>query len=166
MFFLKHKKRGYIVKIDLSLFLPVRIFVKYLLLVCLILSACATQSTSQQSLYNRIGGKAMLYTISSETLDIIAKDPRTKRSFDGIKMTTLKESFTNFLCVETGGDCEYEGETMENSHADAEITRAEFELTVQALRDVLDANNIAIREKNELLKVLAPMKRDIVSGAS
>lgn len=138
----------------------------YLLLMCLLLSACATQPSKQQSLYDRIGGKAMLYTISSETLDIIAEDPRTKRSFDGIKMTTLKESFTNFLCVETGGDCDYEGETMENSHADAEITRAEFELTVQVLRNVMDANSIAIREKNELLKVLAPMKRDVVSGES
>jgi hemoglobin len=140
-----------------------KILLKFILLLCVLLSACATQPVAKQTLYERIGGKDMLYKISAETLDIIAEDPRTKRSFDGVKMKTLKESFTNFLCVKTGGDCEYEGETMENSHADAEITTAEFELTVQIMRNVMDANHIATKEKNELLKILAPMKRDVVT---
>jgi hemoglobin len=140
-----------------------KILLKFILLLCVLLSACATQPVAKQTLYERIGGKDMLYKISAETLDIIAEDPRTKRSFDGIKMKTLKESFTNFLCVKTGGDCKYEGETMENSHADAEITTAEFELTVQVMRNVMDANHIATKEKNELLKILAPMKRDVVT---
>jgi hemoglobin len=140
-----------------------KILLKFILLLCVLLSACATQPVAKQTLYERIGGKDMLYKISAETLDIIAEDPRTKRSFDGIKMKTLKESFTNFLCVKTGGDCKYEGETMENSHADAEITTAEFELTVQIMRNVMDANHIATKEKNELLKILAPMKRDVVT---
>ena len=140
-----------------------KILSKIIWLVLILLNACASQPSVNQSLYERIGGKEMLYKISSETLDAIATDPRTKRSFEGVKMKTLKESFTNFLCVKTGGECEYEGETMKNSHADAEITTAEFELTVQALRDVMDANHIATREKNELLKILAPMKRDVVT---
>lgn len=131
----------------------------------LLMTVTACQSTGKQepSLYSRIGGKEMLYTISSQTLDKVAEDPATKRSFEGIKMATLKQSLADFLCVETGGDCVYEGETMKNSHAESEITTAEFELMVQALRDTLDANNIGTREKNELLKILAPMKRDVVT---
>lgn len=127
------------------------------------LAACHVPTKPEASLYQRIGGKAMLATISSQTLDIVAKDPRTKRSFEGIKMPALKESLTNYLCVGTGGDCVYEGETMKNSHADAEITTAEFELMVQALRDTLDANQVGAREKNELLKLLAPTKREVVT---
>lgn len=129
----------------------------------LMVSACKTTSTHKTSLYQRIGGQEMLYTISSQTLDKVAQDPATKRSFDGVKMATLKQSLTDFLCVKTGGDCVYEGETMKNSHAELNITTAEFERMVQALRDTLDANQIATREKNELLKVLAPMKRDVVT---
>lgn len=128
-----------------------------------LLVACVTQKTVEPNLYTRIGGKEMLYKISSQTLDFIANDPATKRSFKDVKMDTLKQSLTDFLCVKTGGDCVYEGETMKNSHAELEITTAEFELMVQALRDSLDANHIGAREKNELLKVLAPMKRDVVT---
>lgn len=126
-------------------------------------SACVTSPTTAPNLYTRIGGKDMLYTISSQTLDLVANDPATKRSFKDVKMATLKQSLADFLCVKTGGDCVYEGETMKNSHAELEITTAEFELMVQALRDTLDANHIGTREKNELLKILAPMKRDVVT---
>lgn len=129
----------------------------------LVVSACQTTSVPEASLYQRIGGKEMLYTISSQTLDKVAQDPATKRSFEGIKMDTLKQSLTDFLCVKTGGDCVYEGETMKNAHSETKNTSAEFELMVQALRDTLDANNIGNREKNELLKILAPMKRDVVT---
>ncbi len=129
----------------------------------MMVTACKTTSAPEASLYQRIGGKEMLYTISSQTLDKVAQDPATKRSFEGVKMATLKQSLADFLCVQTGGDCVYEGETMKNSHAELNITTAEFELMVQDLRDTLDANHIGTREKNELLKILAPMKRDVVT---
>jgi len=135
---------------------------KYLLLIVL-MTGCAMQQTSSASLYSRIGGKPMLAMISSETIDIIANDPKTMRSFDGVKLQPIKDSITDFLCVKTGGKCVYEGETMVNSHAEAEITSAEFELMVQVMRDVMDANRIADREKNELLRILAPMKKEIVT---
>jgi hemoglobin len=140
-----------------------KILLKIILLTLLALNACATQSNANQTLYERIGGQDMLYKISSDTIDIVSTDPRTKRSFKDVKLKVLKESITNFLCIKTGGNCEYEGETMKNSHAEAEISTAEFELMVQVMRDVMDKNHVSIREKNELLKILAPMKRDVVT---
>lgn len=132
-----------------------------LMMLCL---GCAVQPKPEASLYTRIGGLPMLTRISNQTLDIVSKDPRTSRSFDGVKMKALKESLTNFLCVKTGGECVYEGETMKKSHADLHITTAEFELMVDVLRERLDANGVATKEKNELLKILAPMKRDVVTN--
>jgi hemoglobin len=134
-----------------------------LLLSVSFLSACWMPTKPEASLYTRIGGKSVLEVISSDLLDATSTDDRTKRSFKDIKLSTVKESLTLYLCQKTGGDCVYEGETMKNSHADAKITTAEFELMVQQLRDVLDAHNIGAREKNELLKILAPTKRDIVT---
>jgi hemoglobin len=134
-----------------------------LLLSISFLSACWMQTKPEASLYNRIGGKPVLEAISSDLLDATSKDERTKRSFKDVKLSAVKESLTLYLCEKTGGDCVYEGETMKNSHADAKISTAEFELMVQQLRDVLDTHNIGTREKNELLKILAPTKRDIVT---
>jgi hemoglobin len=130
----------------------------------LLCAGCALQPKPEASLFQRIGGLPMLSRISNQTLDIVSKDPRTKRSFEDVKMKTLKESLTNFLCIKTGGDCVYEGETMKKSHADLHITTAEFEILVDVLRERIDANGIGTREKNELLRILAPMKHDVVTN--
>lgn len=135
----------------------------FLTIPILLISGCASM-TPQQSLYQRIGGQEVLSKVVSETLDKTSSDPKTKRSFEGIKLAKLKESVTNQLCQLTGGGCNYEGDTMQKSHADAKITTAEFELMVQNLRDALDHQQVGTREKNELLKILAPMKRDIVTN--
>lgn len=132
----------------------------------ILVASCAHQnsnviSSKDATLFERIGGLPVLTVVASETIDAAANDPKLERSFKGIKLATLKESVVNQLCVLSGGDCKYEGETMKNSHADLKITTAEFELFVQAMRDSLD-RHVATREKNELLKILAPMKRDIV----
>jgi len=135
-----------------------------IIVVSLLCLGCMMQPKPEASLYQRIGGLPMLSRISNQTLDIVSKDPKTSRSFEGVKMKTLKESLTNFLCVKTGGDCVYEGETMQKSHADLHITTAEFEWMVDVLRERLDVNGVGTREKNELLKILAPMKRDVVTN--
>jgi hemoglobin len=131
------------------------------LLLCV---ACSMQPKPEASLYQRIGGLPMLTRLSNQTLDIVSKDPRTKRSFEGVKMKTLKESVANFLCIKTGGDCVYEGETMKKSHEELHITTAEFEIMVEVLRERMDINGVGAKEKNELLRILAPMKHDVVTN--
>lgn len=132
--------------------------------VVLLCAGCVMQTRPEATLFQRIGGLPILSRISNQTLDIVSKDPRTKRSFEDVKMKTLKESLTNFLCIKTGGNCVYEGETMKKSHADLHITTAEFEILVDVLRERIDANGVGTKEKNELLKILAPMKHDVVTN--
>jgi len=118
-----------------------------------------------RTLFERIGGLPVLNVVVSEGVKELTSNPKTKRSFDGIKLPKLEESIVSHLCHLTGGGCVYEGETMKNSHADAKITAAEFEIFVQIFRDALD-KHVGTREKNELLKILAPMRRDIVTNNS
>ena len=119
-------------------------------------------NNSQQSLFTRMGGLPVLTKITDEFIDKVATAPSTKRSFDGIKLKALKESVVAQLCKLSGGPCVYEGETMLNSHKDAKISEAEFDAFVGMFRDTLN-KYVNTREKNELLKILAPMKRDIVT---
>lgn len=147
-----------------------RFFLNLMILTtALLLSACAYLKTTDQpstvqenSLFTRIGGLPVLTKIVDESIDEVAQSPRTKRSFDGIKLKPLKESIVAQLCKITGGGCVYEGETMLNSHRDAKISEAEFDAFVDIFRNTLN-RHLATREKNELLKILAPMKRDIVT---
>lgn len=137
----------------------------------LCLVACASWMETDKSspekiqsnnLFQRIGGLPVLTKIVDESIDEIANSPRTKRSFDDIKLTPLKESIVMHLCKITGGGCIYEGETMLNAHRDAKISEAEFDAFVDIFRETL-TRHLPTREKNELLKILAPMKRDIVT---
>lgn len=131
----------------------------------MLMSACAHQNSeavqSDASLLARMGGLPVLQVVVSELIDNASEHPELKNTFKGVKLATLKESVVNQLCVLSGGDCIYEGETMKNSHLDLKVTTAQFEIFVQILRDSLN-KHVSTREKNELLKILAPMKRDIV----
>ena len=148
-----------------------RILNLFLVMSALFLVACASltetnKSTPEKvqtnSLFQRIGGLPVLTKIVDESIDEITNSPRTKRSFDGVKLAPLKESIVMQLCKITDGGCIYEGETMLNSHRDAKISEAEFDAFVDIFRKIL-TRHLATREKNELLKILAPMKRDIVT---
>lgn len=142
--------------------------IKNLLIISSLLMASCTHLNTQNkeaSLFERIGGIPVLNVVVAETIDQVSQDPALKRSFKDIKLSTLKQSVVNQLCLLTGGECKYEGDTMKKSHASLKITTAEFELFVEAFRDALN-RHVATREKNELLKILAPMKRDIVADPS
>lgn len=154
------------------------------ILICLaaVISACANQQLSTapaqapawlnvqsestpapDSLFLRMGGLPVIAQMVDEFIDEVTTAPKTKRSFEGLNMKTFKNTVTSHLCKLTGGGCIYEGETMLNAHRDAKITEAEFEVFVSMFRDTLN-KYIGTREKNELLKILAPMKRDIVTN--
>lgn len=126
------------------------------------LMACATPGSGNAMLYEQLGGPQAIESVTDRTMDRVAADPRTKRSFDGIKMATLKKSVAAYVCKVADGPCVYEGETMARSHADANISGAEFDIMVAVMREELDRANISEAAKNELLRRLAPTRRDIV----
>lgn len=129
-----------------------------------VLSGCAAGPSPDASLYVRLGGASGVAAVVDRTIDRAAADPETRRSFADVKMKALKESIAQQICSLTGGGCQYEGETMVNAHRDAQIRASEFDALVQILREELDRQGIDTRAKNELLRLLAPMKRDIVAS--
>ena len=104
----------------------------------------------------------MVQRIATELIDETAADPRTRRSFDKVDMKRLKEKVALQICALTAGPCKYDGDPMKEVHAGLKITEAEFYAMVDIARGVLD-RHVGEREKNELLRLLAPMKRDIVT---
>lgn len=126
--------------------------------------ACATPPTATPTLYDRLGGERVVRVIVDDVVDRSASDPRTARSFKDTKLSRVKEKLAEQICELSGGPCKYTGDPMREVHKGLKNTDAEFNLMVQFVRDALDRNGVRDREKNELLRLLAPMKRDIVSG--
>ncbi|WP_294636926.1 group 1 truncated hemoglobin [uncultured Aquabacterium sp.] len=125
-----------------------------------LLSACA--APSRAPLYQRLGGEANLRSFIGRTLDRMASDPRGGRSFDGINMQTLKLNVGNHVCQVADGPCIYDGETMVNAHAQSDIGGTEFDMMVAILREEMVRAGVPQDARNELLRRLAPARRDIV----
>ena len=128
-----------------------------------LLAGCVAAPTAQPTLYERLGGERVVTKVVSETMDRSSTDPRTSRSFKDVKLQRVKDKIVEQICNLAGGGCPYTGDPMDKVHKGLKNTAAEMDLLVQFLRDALDANGVGQREKNELLQLLAPMKKDIVS---
>lgn len=125
-------------------------------------AAFADMPAAQISLYARIGGGETITAVVNELIDHSVADPRLKRSFDGVDVPRVKRLLTEQICSLTGGGCAYTGDSMQDVHAGLKIDQSEFYGLVEVLRETLRNHGVGLRERNELLEILAPMKRDIV----
>lgn len=123
----------------------------------------ATVVHADASLFDRMGGAPVLAKVVDQSLDLSMSDPRTKRSFQKINLKRLREKLNEQICALSNGPCQYVGDSMKDVHGGLDITDAEFNGMVEHLTTALNANGVGLREKNELLKLLAPMKRDVVT---
>jgi hemoglobin len=135
----------------------------HLLLAAIALAGCAADPKQDPSLYSRLGGEPVVRRVVTETIDRAATDPRTSRSFKDVKLQNVKDKIVEQICNLSGGGCKYTGDPMDKVHQGLKNTEAEMNLVVQFLRDACDRAGVRAREKNELLHVLAPLKRDIVT---
>ena len=123
--------------------------------------SCAT-AHADTSLYDRIGGDR-LGVIANDLVDRSSSDPKTSRSWHKVSLGRVKGVLTVYLCSITGGPCVYEGDTMQDIHAGLDIDEAEMFTMVQSLRDIMISHDVPLRERNELLALLAPTKRAVVT---
>jgi hemoglobin len=114
------------------------------------------------SLYERLGGTPKVTLFVGETIDRVATNPATMRSFDKVNLQHVKDMLVEQICSLSGGGCQYSGDTMRDVHAGHRITNAEFYDLVAVLRESMRAQDVPLSARNELLEILAPMKRDVV----
>ena len=128
--------------------------------------AAAAARAGESSLYDRLGGETGVAAISDELIDRVASDPVLGRSFKDTKLARIKKFIALQICDLTGGPCHYDGDAMKEVHAGHHITEAEFYGLVDVLRDILKARHVDLRSRNELLQILAPMKRDVIEPST
>ena len=117
-------------------------------------------------LYERLGGAAGVAAIATSLIDRVAADPRLGSSFKDTNLDHIKTMLTEQICDLSGGPCRYSGDPMKETHAGLHISEAEFYGMVADLRDILHERRVSLGATNELLRLLAPMKRDIVEPGS
>jgi hemoglobin len=126
-------------------------------------AAGASSATPGASLYARIGGKEVVERVVSEMVDSVVADPRLNPPFRKVNLARLKRRLALFFCSKTGGGCEWDGDPVQVVHAGLNIDEAQMYGLVEALRDAMVHAGVPLRERNELLALLAPFKRDVVT---
>jgi hemoglobin len=129
----------------------------------MLFASVAAQAGDAPTLYEALGGQPVIERVVNQTVEKSATDPVTKRSFDKVNLTNLKKKLVEQICEIAAGPCKYSGDTMKLSHKGLDITEAEFYGLVEHLRESLNAAGVSEGAKNQLLRLLAPMKRDIVT---
>jgi hemoglobin len=134
-----------------------------LMLVCMPLELSdARAETSELPLYTRMGGAPVATALVGDVIDRAARDPQLKTQFEGVNLARVKRHFVELICARGGGGCTYSGDTMHDAHGGLGITEAQFFHLVAIFRDSMRRQDLKLRERNELLEIFAPMKRDIV----
>ena len=132
-----------------------------------IVAGCSTTdmtgpTTPTLSLYQRLGEKQAITAVVEDFVGRVAADTRINGKFANANIPRLKMMLVDQICMASGGPCTYTGRDMRIAHAGMGITSAEFDALVQDLVTTLNKFKVEEREKNELLSVLGPMKKDIV----
>ena len=114
-------------------------------------------------LYKAFGEKAGLVALMDDFMVRLLADPRTGPHFQPANQQRIKEQLVDQLCALGGGPCVYKGADMKSSHANLEIKKSDFHALVEVLQTSMDAKGISFRKQNEMLALLAPMNRDIIT---
>jgi hemoglobin len=126
-------------------------------------ASSAQAQMMQQPLYWRLGGTPAITAVVDDFVGNVAADRRINRFFAHTDIARLKFYLLQQICAGTGGPCIYTGRDMRTVHAGMGIRSRHFNALVQDLGRTLNKFKVPAREQKELVAILAPMKKDIVT---
>lgn len=136
---------------------------KYLVAVLTILWVSGAPAIADDSLFQALGGQEGVTRIAETTIDLSVADPRINATFADINHRRLKRLLADQFCQLSGGPCVYEGRDMKESHEKHGYTNRDFNILVEHLQTAMSREGIPFQVQNQLLAILAPMQRDVVT---
>src|SRR6185436_19597186 len=106
---------------------------------------------TKKSLYDRLGGQPAVEAVVRDFAGRVLADERINKKFSRSNADRLVKNLTDFLCVTTGGPCEYTGNDMAKAHRNMAVTSGEFKALVEDLVATLDKFNVPAQEKGEVV---------------
>ena len=131
--------------------------------ILLSVSGVQAESGHGKSLYTRLGGKPAIRAVVDDFVGNVAADDRINKFFAKANIPRLKRLLVEQICQGSGGPCHYSGRSMRAAHRGLGIGNGDFNALVEDLGKSLNKFGVPAREQKELVAILAPMKRDIVT---
>ncbi|WP_428485228.1 group I truncated hemoglobin [Rhodopila sp.] len=121
------------------------------------------RANADDTLYQRLGGQAGITRIVEEAHALFLADDRVKDDFDNINAKRLNTRLVEQICVLARGPCVYHGRSMAAAHNGLNVTQAKFNAVAEDLQTAMEHRGIPYWTQNQLMALLAPMQRDIVT---
>lgn len=126
----------------------------------------ARSAKALPSLYVRLGGQPGIVAFSDDFLGRVTNDPVIMPFFKGLTdadLQRIRQHVIELLCSATGGGCTYSGKDMKTVHAQMEINNDIWNEFTGHLNETVRRLQIADRERNELVVIIASLKPQIVT---
>ncbi|AGE24548.1 MULTISPECIES: group I truncated hemoglobin [Pseudomonas] len=133
-----------------------------LVVLAVLLSACAQQPPRDDSLYRDLGAMPGITRIVEGMLLNVARDPRIVEHFRHVDIQRLRNKLIEKFCVEAGGPCTYTGDSMAETHKGQNVTRSDFNALVEDLIASMDKEGIAVPVQNRLIARLAALRGEVI----
>ena len=118
---------------------------------------------AKAALYDDLGAGPGIDRIVADATARFLADPRIAPTFDDTNMERFKRMLASQLCHVSGGPCVYTGRSMTAAHHGLQLGQAQFNALVEDLQDAMTKQGVGYHTQNELLALLAPMQRDVVT---
>lgn len=123
----------------------------------------AQMAPQSDQLYKAFGEKSGLVSLMDDFLPRLVADPRTGPFFKSTNQQRIKEQLVEQFCALGGGPCVYRGADMKSIHTGLNIKKSDFHALVEVLQQSMDVKGIPFGKQNEMLALLAPMNRDMIT---
>ncbi len=125
----------------------------------------------KKALWDRLGGEAAVKAVVHDLVLAAAEDKKVNFTRDGKFPLTakgvehLEKMLVEFVSSATGGPLKYTGKSMKESHKGMAVTDAEFDALAGVLVATLKKFKVPQAETDELVKIVAGTRGDIVEKA-
>lgn len=130
---------------------------------CFAASFSATATAADRSLYDRLGGKEALKAVVGELWNVVAADARINARFKHTKPEAFGGQLVDFLCLASGGPCQYTGKDMKAAHTGMKLSEAEFNALAEDTSKALNKFKVPAKEQSEVIGLLGSLKADVIN---
>ena len=135
---------------------------KLVVIAGLLCSIVFSSSATAANYYEELGGQNGVEEIVDNFINEISFDPDIVTFFEGTDINRLREKLIEQFCMESGGPCEYTGDSMRDVHTGINISKGQFNRIVELLQAAMDKAGTPQTAQNRLIRSLAPMRPDII----
>jgi hemoglobin len=118
---------------------------------------------AEATLFERAGGRDGIQIVVADTVRRHLENEQIKHMFVGVDPVRLESLVTDFLVIGTGGEGEYDGRNMTDSHARLEMTNADFLSAGGDLGAAMKQAGWGENEQQELLCAFVGLRGEVVT---